>query len=176
MDLQLAPLAFHEGIVWWRALLDELPAVPDHPDWRVGLSKATDVLRSGYSEVFAACRRLDNRLWPSGGAPPKRLAVLALYPSDKVRWFVHDLPAGLLRPAELAEEEPEWLPDMISRMRPQVGTAGGRPATTAVQGLRLKPIPGRKPVHEAHILLPADTFGTPDEYRKIAWLGRKENT
>lgn len=159
MDLQLAPLAFHEGFTWWRALLDELPSAAPPPDWAVGLRDATGMLLDdGYQEIFAACRRLDNRLWPAGPVPPKRVAVLALYPRDKIRWFLHDRPAGLLRPAVPISEIPD-LTEIIETLRPQVGTAGGRPATAAVAGVRLEPIAERRPVHEAHLLIPPDTFG-----------------
>lgn len=163
MDLQLAPLAFHEGVAWWRAMLDDLPATAVHPDWGLGLREATDELLTGYVEVFAGCRRLDNRLWPTGGALPKRVAVLALYPNDKARWFLHDLAAGLLRPARLVGEAPEGMDELVAKLRPEVGKAGGRPATCAVLHVRVEPIEGRRPVHEAQLLLPQDIFGFLDE-------------
>lgn len=163
MDLQLAPLAFHEGVEWWRALLDDLPETAAHPDWGLGLREGTDLLLTGYAEVHSACRRLDNRMWPTGGASPKRVAVLALYPQDKVRWFLHDIPAGLLRPAKLVGEPPETMDEIVAVMRPQVGTAGGRPATAAMANVLVEPIEGRRPVHEAQLLLPSDVFGAPDE-------------
>lgn len=159
MDLQLAPLAFHEGVAWWRALLDELPETSVHPDWGIGLIEATDSLMEGYAEVFGACRRLDNRLWPTGGAQPKRIAVLALYPQDRIRWFLHDIPAGLLRPAKLVGEPPQQLDEVIGRMRPLVATSGGRPATAVMVNVRVEPVEGRRPVHESQLLVPWDVFG-----------------
>lgn len=167
MDLQLVPVAFHEGIRWWRALLDELPETSADPDSGMGLREATDVLLQGYPEIYRSCRRLDNKLWPAGAAPPRNLAVLALYPGDKVRWYVYDGLAQTVRPAELTGDAPDFINAVLGQMRPHVGVSGGRPATAVMPHIRVRPTPGKRPSPAAHLLVPHDVFGRPAVGRAI---------
>lgn len=163
-DLRLAPVSFHEGLTWWRRMLDELPNPPRPPGWNIGLRTATDVLLSEYPEIHATCQRLDNRGWPVGGSLPSGVAVLAVYPGGKCRWFLHEIRSGALWPAELVGDEPAGFTETVSRLERDLPNSGGRPSTAAMLGVSVSVLPDRAPVPAAQLLRPADVFG-PSELR-----------
>ena len=158
-DLRLVPLSFLEGIRWWKALVDELPPPPVSPDWGVPLREATDALIGAYPEVLATCQRLDNRLWPSGPVPPRYVAVLAVYASGKARWFLHDVRASVLWPAELVGDPPSNLEELKAGMQPLAEEGLGRPASSVVLNTEVKAIEGARPAPAASLLLPHDVYG-----------------
>lgn len=151
-DLQLVPLAFHEGITWWREMLNDLPLVPPHPAWPLRIDQATDTLLNSYEDVYTTCTRLDNRLWSLKTPPPKRLALFALYPEDKVRWFLHDPGAQTVQPANLLGAPPPAMETILAEMRPSVGDTGDKPVVGFAIDVKLEPIPGRPSVPDHHIL------------------------
>lgn len=164
-DLRLAPLAFHEGLTWWRKMLDDLPATTPAPGWSVDLRDATDLLLAEYPRLHAAARRLDNRMWPVGAAPARKLTVLAVYPGGKVRWFLHDLSSGAMWLAELDQEEPEGYKETVARMS-KVPSDGARPVTAVMLDVRVNPLAGRRPVSANQLLLAHDVFG-PMTYQRL---------
>lgn len=160
-DLALLPLAYFLGVTWWCALIAQLPTPLRAPGWSIDFSSATDILLDIYPDLFDGSRRVDNKLWPRTPVPGSRVAVIAVYPGKKVRWFLHDLRTNAMWPAEPVGEVPDWVATVADRegVDDQLQHSGGRPVTFAAMGLEVKAIDGRRPVPAEAILLPHDVFG-----------------
>lgn len=160
-DLALLPSAYLLGVTWWRALVAHLPEPPRSPEWSIEFSKATDVLLDIYPEVFERSRRVDNKLWPQNPVPASRTAVIAVYPSKKVRWYLHDMRTNALWPAEPVGEVPDWVASIAHRdeVEEQLRLSRGRPVTFCAPWAAVSAIEGRRPASAEAILLPHDVFG-----------------
>lgn len=158
-DLRLAPLAYHEGLRWWRQLLDHLPSMTVPVDWAVDLAEATDALLGAYQDLHDACRRLDNQLWPTGAAAPRTEAVYAIYPGGKTRWFCHNPQMEMMRLGELIGPEPPNLEQLREQIGLQAEGMGGRPVTVRILGAEVRPSKGSRPIHASAIQTPHELFG-----------------
>ncbi|MFC6240136.1 DUF5677 domain-containing protein [Knoellia sp. GCM10027112] len=156
-DFQLVPIAFLEGMQWWRKLLDELPANGVSADFVLDAMTGADQLLSHYADIHATCWRVDSRTWPEGRVPPRSAAVLAVYASGATKWFSHDPVTQSICLADLVSDEPDYLQDHLGKWRAQAASVpGGRPLTIHVMGVEVKPRPGAAYAPAGSVLNPRD--------------------
>lgn len=155
LDLELAAMAYLEGLRWVRLMLDLLPEATGTAPAAADLKSATDTLISAYPVVLTKFRKLDNQTWPRVN-PPQPAAVLAIYPTGE-RWYYWDPAAGTVTVADPPDETSlAKLP--LDRVRAAYATYNrarfyDRPMTTVCLNVVVRPRPGSRPVSARTILV-----------------------
>lgn len=152
-DYHLSAMAYVEGLRWANMLIDLLPEAQKAPWDSQTLGEATENLIGDYSALFAALRKLDNRLWPSQDIP-NPMALLAFYPKGE-RWYFFDPRFETVTPADAPAEEPQGIGEMRDRYKSyDPETFLGRPMTVVMLNTVVTPRAGAQTAAASSIMVP----------------------
>lgn len=167
MDLDLAAIAYSEGLWSWREFARKLHAETGR-DEAGALVEAADDLMKCLPQVRETLAAIDKRLWPKN-APPRTFAVLAIYGQGrKLRWFLADQRTGTAIPAKPPDGEVPNLDRVLKRARTFDHDAfGGRPMTVTLEGVTVVPVSGAKPIPLTQLLVPRGHPGMLARPRRI---------
>lgn len=154
-DMQLAALAYREGLAAVYQLASHLVTLTDAHEAKRLRGLTANLLRDS-QEVMLALQGEDNKMWPTY-PPPGRLTVAGIYPSGRVRWFVHDTATETIALADPPESEPEQLLAVKAEViKGSYGGDNGRPITVAMapDWVRVEPRSGATWVPASSVLVP----------------------
>ena len=158
LDLDLAATAYAEGLRAFYEYAEHLVQVTGRPEAEEIRDRTANLLWR-LEDVRGTLGRIDRCLWPKTPAPPP-LAVLAVYPTGRQRWYLYrpqdesitlanaprqPLPAGQ---AQSVADLVEWAKDY----RP--GEYGGRPMSIVLAGVRVHPRRDAQPYPAGSVLVP----------------------
>ncbi len=154
-SLDLAILSYLEGLTFFRSFASEVGSRQSVDTGK--LTEAIDALLSYWPTYRQGLLDVDKYVWPAS-PPPSPIAVMALYPSGRIRWFFFE-PA--LSKMKLADPPPncEWMEERF-REYVEAGNVAlpanmdGRPITSAVSGVQVTPKADAQWVTAAAFLLP----------------------
>ncbi|MFE1236701.1 DUF5677 domain-containing protein [Streptomyces tendae] len=154
LSLELAVLSYLEGFTFFRAFAKEI-GTRQAIDTR-SLVERTDLLIHYWPRYRTALMEVDSLIWPES-PPPSPVAVLALYPNERIRWFFWEPALGRLKPAHTPEDG-EWMEKGFRKIvrRGEIfipPNMEGRPITTDVPGVQVTPKEG-SPWFEASAIFP----------------------
>ncbi|RXR25747.1 hypothetical protein EQW78_17440 [Oerskovia turbata] len=155
MDLDLAAIAFAEGLWSWREFARKLQKETAR-DEAANMVRVADELLGCLPRVRATLVDIDKRLWPKD-APARPIAMLAIYGQGrKLRWFLADHRTGSAIRTAAPEADVPQLEFLLRQARDFDHDAfGGRPMTAVFPGLTVVPKPDAKPVPLTQIAAPA---------------------
>ncbi|MGW7333043.1 DUF5677 domain-containing protein [Streptomyces sp. NPDC054840] len=149
-SLDLAVLAYLEGISFFRDFISE---VHDRSalDCREALSEINRAI-SIWPAYRYALKAVDRALWPVK-PPLGPVALIAMYPSGKIRWFCYDPQIKKVKIA-IPPEGVEWIEEETrSHLRTShscLMMAGeGKPVTAAIHSVPVTPKPGAEWVKQS---------------------------
>ena len=154
MDLDLAAMAYAEGLRSWREVAKKLHDETER-DEALALVQIADQLLNYLPEVRATLTEIDRRLWPKD-APVRPVAMLAIYGRGrKLRWFLVDHQTNS---AVRALDPTGDLPDLSFALEHartyNSDEFGGRPMTVLLPGVNVTPVPGATLVPLTQIAVP----------------------
>lgn len=159
-DLELASLAWFEGLVAFLALADQLVTMTD--SWEAKeIQGRTENLIQFWPDVRKELHRIDKQLWPKQ-APRGFLAVVAFYPG-RHRWYQYDTRSETMILAEPPELEPD-----LSQLQEQFlshDSEGfeGRPMTAICADISVQPMANQLSFPASAIMVPP---GHPSTFTK----------
>ena len=157
-DLDLAATAYAEGLLSFYNFADHLVQATGRPEAEE-IKGRTGNLLLRLQEVREALRRVDLTLWPTAPPPPP-IAVVALYPSGRRRWYLYDPGDESIIVADPPNQPPDEaqaraVVEIEARAIGYDAAAwGGRPLTVMVEGVRVTPRRGARPSPAASVLVP----------------------
>lgn len=154
MDLDLAAMAYAEGLWSWREFATKLYKETGRDEASV-LGRVADDLLTCLPEVRTTLAAIDKRLWPKI-APARPIAMAAVYGQGrKVRWYLRDDQTGSAIRAHPPKEDLPGLDTVLEQAKTYDQAAfGGRPLTALFEGVALTPVPGAKPIPLTQIAFP----------------------
>lgn len=156
-DLELATIAYIEGLTWWTELLRRTTSESGSTSRIDLLIEASEALIGAWPEVSDAIAEVDRRLWPSS-PPIQVMAILAMFPRGE-RWYLYRPHEATVTPAEPIEGQD--VREVVDRARELYrgyvpASFGGRPMTVAVTHIRVKELEGARSANASSILVPED--------------------
>ncbi|MFJ5996005.1 DUF5677 domain-containing protein [Streptomyces sp. NPDC092370] len=154
-SLELAVLSYLEGFTFFRAFAAEINSRQSIDTQR--LTEWVDVLLAYWPNYRQALMEIDANTWPTS-PPPSPVAILALYPNGRVRWFFWEPALSRMKPA-YPPADCEWIEEEF-RKHAESGKVEvpanmeGRPLTTDVMGVQVTPKRGASWFTASAILLP----------------------
>lgn len=152
-DLELASLAWIEGLTSFLGLADELVTMTESWEAREIQGRTKNLVRF-WPDVRRELRRIDKQLWPK--EPPIGFqALLAFFPGGR-RWYQYDPHTETLILAEPPEEEPDLsqLQEHYLSYRPE--DFRGRPMTAIYSDINVQPMANHQPFPASSIMAPAN--------------------
>ncbi len=163
-SLELATLSYLEGFTFFQEFTEQIEA-RQTIDTRQ-LADSIDVLLGYWPKYRNALMEIDKLLWPAS-PPPGPVAIMALYPNGRVRWFFWEPTLNRMKnaypPADckfVEERLRDYVRDGNVNIPPNME---GRPITTAVAGVQVTPKEGASWFSAGGIL-------TSGEKPSIPWL------
>lgn len=136
-SLELASLAFPEGISFFRDLISRIQAIESIDAGE--LIARLNALINDWQTYRSACRWVDENLWPEGSPAPV-VTIIAVYQTGRCRWFRWEPALKMMAPAEPPANH-QSLEDSVKEQI-DLSPAGelaeylaGRPVTVAVSGV-----------------------------------------
>ncbi|GAA0187639.1 DUF5677 domain-containing protein [Streptomyces thermocarboxydus] len=163
-SLELAVLSYLEGFTFFRAFAKEV-GDRQNIDTRK-LIESIDTLLDHWPIYRQALTDIDALLWPES-PPPGPVAIVAIYPNGRARWFFWEPTIKRVKPA-YPPENCEWMEDRFRR-HIKAGNVDippnldGRPLTSAVYGVQVTP-------REGSSWFPASGIFVPDAKPSAPWL------
>lgn len=150
-DLELASLAWIEGLASFLGLADELVGMTESWEAREIQNRASNLIRF-WPDVRRELRRIDKQLWPKE-PPIGFMALVAFYPNGR-RWYQYDTRTETLIRAEAPEEEPDLSKLEDQYLRYNSDEFGGRPMTAICEGISVQPMAQHQPFPASAIMAP----------------------
>ncbi|MFE7411481.1 DUF5677 domain-containing protein [Streptomyces laurentii] len=157
-SLDLAIFSYLEGLTFFRAFAHEVGksgAVNTSP-----LVESINKLIEGWPAYRAALQAIDKAIWPSSPPPPP-IAIMALYPNGRIRWFyfepVLNIMRRALKPAGSEKLEEDFRTHATESNLKYLDNQGGKPMTCSVAGVILTPAPGSKWFKANSVLMSRET-------------------
>ncbi len=156
-SLELAVVAYLEGFTFFRGLAVEIDARQSIDTRR--LVEWVDVLLTYWPRYRRALMEIDALIWPDS-PPPSPVAILALYPNERIRWFFWEPALNRMKPAH-TPANCEWMEEgfrkLVRRGAIEVPpNMGGRPITSDVSGVQVTPKEGSS-WFDARAIFPHDS-------------------
>ncbi|MBP5869244.1 DUF5677 domain-containing protein [Streptomyces europaeiscabiei] len=163
-SLELAVLSYLEGFTFFREFAKEVNARQSIDTSR--LVRWLDILLAYWPKYRHALMEIDTLIWPVA-PPPSPVAIMALYPNGRIRWFFWEPALRRMKPAHPPEEH-EWQEERFReyarsgeiKIPPNMN---GRPITSAVHGVQVAP-------KEGAAWFPEDGFFAPGLKPSVPWL------
>ncbi|MFD8523451.1 DUF5677 domain-containing protein [Streptomyces capillispiralis] len=139
-SLELAVLSYLEGFTFFRAFANEVGA-RQSIDTRK-LIESIEILLAYWPKYRQALTDIDDLIWPTT-PPPGPVAIMAIYPNGRARWFFWEPSLNRMKPA-YTPEGCEWMEERF-RQHIKAGNVeiphnlNGRPITSAVSGVQVTP-------------------------------------
>lgn|GEM_PF-1486717 len=153
-DMELAAMAYREGLLAVYLIADHLVSLTDQREAE-RLRGLTANLLHDAQLVAEALRREDRKMWPTVPSPPPYVSVAGIFPSGRVRWYVHDTMTEMVALAD----PPEQVPDQLAVLTADVVESGavgsnGRPVSAMFANVSLTPRADATWVPAASVLVP----------------------
>ncbi|WP_327696949.1 DUF5677 domain-containing protein [Streptomyces sp. NBC_00459] len=142
-SLELAVLSYLEGFTFFREFAKEVGSRQTIDTRR--LVEDIDSLLAYWPKYRQALTEIDKLFWPES-PPPGPVAIMAIYPNGRARWFFWEPALNRMKPAHPPEES-EWMEERF-RQHIEGGNVevppnmDGRPITSAVSGVQVTPQEG----------------------------------
>ncbi|MFD7864109.1 DUF5677 domain-containing protein [Streptomyces sp. NPDC059783] len=161
-SLELAVLSYLEGFTFFREFAREI-GTRQHIE-ALNLIESIEALLSYWPKYRQALTEIDGLLWPES-PPAGPIAIVAIYPNGRARWFFWEPALNRMKPA-YPPAGCEWMED---RFREYVRAGNveipanmeGRPITSAVSGVQVTPQTASQWFTASGILAPGATPATP---------------
>ncbi|MFJ8659300.1 DUF5677 domain-containing protein [Streptomyces sp. NPDC093795] len=157
-SLDLAIFAYLEGLRFFRHFVSEV-GKNDLID-TTSLIISLDHLIAFWPTYRRSLHAIDRDLWPATPPPPP-IAIMALYPNGRIRWFylepVLNIMKRALKPAEHEYWEEKFSEYVAEINLSDVANQDGRPITCSVAGVTLVPSPGSKWFKASAVLMERET-------------------
>ncbi|MEU3348786.1 DUF5677 domain-containing protein [Streptomyces sp. NPDC006700] len=154
-SLELAVLSYLEGFTFFRAFAGEV-GTRQRIETRE-LIESIDALLNYWPTYRQALTSIDAMIWPES-PPPGPVAIMAMYPNGRARWFFWEPALNRMKPAYA----PEGSERMEERFRRHIQEGNieippnmeGRPITSSVSGVQVTPKEGSSWFTASGILTP----------------------
>lgn len=153
-DMDLAATAYAEGLRSFYEIAERLKGIAPTTEAAEILGRTGNLLNC-LQDVRETLSLIDRRTWPTN-VLPATMAVAAVWPSGKIRWYLHDLRDNSMVLADLIDPEPDLTELKAETMNYDPDAFGGRPLSAAHFGLRATPRLGSPRVPAASILIPPE--------------------
>ncbi|MFE9630564.1 DUF5677 domain-containing protein [Streptomyces sp. NPDC006463] len=166
-SFELAALSYPEGISFFRDLCQHINSSTPIHDGRI--VSTLNSLTAGWGTFKEACEWIDRNLWPDSPPPPP-VAILAIYPNGRTRWFLWEPSLGLIVPG-MPQQDLGWIEENAKgymNFKPDgtfSGDGEGRPITVRVLDVQLSITPTAKWVPAEAILQKKSASGPSDTFR-----------
>lgn len=138
-DMQLAPIAFEEGLRSFSQLCEALFEVTQRPEANEMGGRSFWLLESRLQEIRDVSAKEDRKMWPRTLPPSPYLPSLAIWPSGKHTWYIRDLRTELMARADPVGTEPDISRELAKADRHDPEEFGGRPFMRPMATVQLQP-------------------------------------
>lgn len=153
-DMDLAATAYAEGLRSFYGIAGQLKEIAPTTEAAEILGRTGNLLNC-LQVVRETLSRIDRQTWPTR-ALPATVAVAAIWPNGKVRWYLHDLRDNSMVLADLVDPEPDLTELKAEAKTYDPDAFGGRPISAAHVGIRATARLGSPRVPAASILVPPE--------------------
>ncbi|MFC8698617.1 DUF5677 domain-containing protein [Streptomyces parvus] len=155
-SLELAALSYLEGFTFFRDFTKEIGLRQNMETRR--LVESLERLLEYWPTYRATLADIDKYIWPEG-PPPAPIAIMAVYPGERVRWFFWEPGLNRMKIAYPPASQ-EWMEEGFIRYIKDGHVAvppnmEGRPITSAVSGVQVTPQDGAQWFSATGILPPS---------------------
>ncbi|GAA1150431.1 DUF5677 domain-containing protein [Nesterenkonia lutea] len=138
-DMQLAPIAFEEGLRSFTHLCEALFDVTQRQEADEMGGRSFWLLRSRLQELRDVSAKEDRKMWPRRLPPSPYLPSLAIWPTGKHAWYIRDLRTELMARADPVGEDPDIALELARAASHDPEEFGGRPFMRPRPDVQLQP-------------------------------------